>query len=63
MKYIGHPIVGDRVYGYNNKTDRLFDGQLLHAYLLGFNHPRTGAYIEFESAIPQYFYKIMDIRE
>lgn len=62
MKYIGHPVVGDRIYGYNNQTDKLFEGQLLHAYLLGFNHPRNGAYIEFESAIPQNFYKIMDIQ-
>ena len=46
LKYINHPVVGDKVYGYDTKLDRLFDGQLLHAYKLGFVHPKTGKYIE-----------------
>jgi len=50
MKYIGHPLAGDPVYG-RNKTIGL-NGQALHAALLGFVHPRTGEYMEFERPIP-----------
>ena len=60
MKYINHPIVGDKVYGYNRKVDNQFKGQLLHAYKLGFIHPRTNEYMEFNSEIPEYFYKLID---
>lgn len=60
MKYIRHPVVGDRQYGYDMPLDKLFEGQLLHACLLGFIHPRTHQYMEFYSEIPQYFYKIID---
>lgn len=59
LKYINHPVVGDKVYGYNTKLDMLFEGQLLHAYKLGFIHPRTNKYIEFESEIPKYFNKAL----
>ena len=55
MKYIGHPIVGDKLYGRNTALDKRFDGQLLHAYLLGFIHPSTGEYVEFRSEIPERF--------
>jgi len=50
MKYIDHPLAGDPVYG-RNKTIGL-KGQALHAALLGFVHPRTGEYMEFERPIP-----------
>lgn len=59
LKYISHPVVGDKVYGYNTKTDKLFTGQLLHAYKLGFIHPRSEKYMEFNSELPEYFYKIL----
>lgn len=51
MKYIGYPLAGDPVYG-RNKTIAL-KGQALHAAVLGFKHPRTGEYIEFERPIPE----------
>jgi 23S rRNA pseudouridine1911/1915/1917 synthase len=50
MKYIGHPLAGDPVYG-RNKTVAL-KGQALHATLLGFTHPRSGERLEFEMPLP-----------
>lgn len=50
MKYIGYPLAGDPVYG-RNKTIGL-KGQALHAAVLGFIHPRTGAEMMFEAPIP-----------
>ncbi len=51
---IGHPLVGDEVYGGKPLKD-IFEGQCLHARLLGFVHPIKNEYIEFESELPQYF--------
>ena len=50
MAYIGHPVAGDPVYG-NGKAAWL-EGQCLHAKKLGFVHPRTGEYMEFDSELP-----------
>ncbi|MFF2482909.1 RluA family pseudouridine synthase [Paenibacillus sp. NPDC058071] len=50
MKYIGHPLAGDPVYG-RSKTVAL-QGQALHAAVIGFIHPRSGEYLEFEAPIP-----------
>lgn len=58
MKYIQHPVVGDPVYG-PAKSHFLLEGQLLHAVVLGFNHPRTGNYLEFEAPIPDYFDQVL----
>ncbi|HBC95658.1 MAG TPA: RNA pseudouridine synthase [Clostridium sp.] len=60
MAYIGHPLVGDPVYGYRKQRFNL-NGQLLHAKKLGFIHPSTGKYIEFEADIPDYFKRVIDI--
>ena len=54
--YIGHPVLGDEVYG---KPFKGIDGQCLHAKKLGFIHPSTKEYIEFDSELPDYFHKIM----
>ncbi len=51
---VGHPIAGDDVYGPKKVITELF-GQCLHAKKLGFIHPRSGKYLEFESEIPQVF--------
>lgn len=57
-KYIGHPIVGDAIYGGSTK---LFDnGQLLHAYKISFTHPTSGEYMEFTIDLPDYFKKIVE---
>lgn len=54
MAYIGHPIAGDDVYG-PKKIIKSLNGQCLHAKQIGFVHPRTGEYLEFESELPEYF--------
>jgi len=60
MKHIGHPVVGDDVYG--SKTNKfLLNGQLLHSKSIGFVHPSTGEYMEFESELPDYFQKVLKI--
>jgi len=51
LAYIGHPVVGDPKYGPARPHFGL-DGQFLHAAVLGFKHPRTGLYLEFEAPLP-----------
>lgn len=53
FKYIGYPLVGDPLYGQRKVIGD--NGQFLHAYKLGFIHPRTNEYLEFTSELPQYF--------
>ncbi|APM38584.1 RluA family pseudouridine synthase [Clostridium kluyveri] len=60
MCYLGHPVVGDPVYGYKKQKFNL-KGQLLHAQKLGFIHPSTGTYMEFQVEVPGYFKRIIDI--
>lgn len=55
--YIGHPVYGDDVYG---KAVKGVDGQCLHAKKIGFIHPLTNEYIEFDSQLPDYFIKIIN---
>jgi 23S rRNA pseudouridine1911/1915/1917 synthase len=54
MAYIGHPLVGDPVYGYKKQKYKL-KGQALHARTLGFIHPSKGEYMEFTAPLPKYF--------
>lgn len=54
MASIGHPVAGDPVYG-PKKVISFLHGQCLHAGLIGFVHPRTGEYLEFETPLPDYF--------
>jgi 23S rRNA pseudouridine1911/1915/1917 synthase len=60
MAYLGHPVVGDTVYGFKKQR---FDtkGQLLHAKLLGFIHPTKNEYVEFEAPLPDYFEKVLKV--
>ncbi len=58
MSSIGHPLLGDDVYC-NAKSPYKLCGQTLHARVLGFVHPRTGKYMEFEAPLPEYFQKIL----
>ncbi|MBL4937935.1 RluA family pseudouridine synthase [Clostridium sp. YIM B02515] len=62
MSFIGHPLVGDPVYGYKKQRFNL-NGQMLHAKVLGFVHPVTGEYLEFEAEPPEYFKKVIEILE
>ena len=54
MAFLGHPVAGDPVYG-PKKVITSLSGQCLHAGLIGFTHPRTGEYLEFEAPLPDYF--------
>ncbi|MBQ8327383.1 MAG: RluA family pseudouridine synthase [Lachnospiraceae bacterium] len=60
MASINHPIVGDDVYS-NRKEEFRLEGQTLHAWFLGFNHPKTGEYLEIEAPLPNYFLHLLDI--
>ena len=55
MKYLKHPIIGDKLYGIKKESKLDFEGQALHAKTLGFIHPTTKEYIEFDSDLPEYF--------
>ncbi len=57
--HLGHPIVGDPVYGYKKQKFNL-NGQLLHAFRLSLDHPRTGERMTFESPLPDYFEKVLE---
>ncbi len=54
MASIGHPILGDDVYGPKTCPFHL-EGQTLHAMVIGFIHPSTGQYVEFTAPLPEYF--------
>lgn len=56
LSYIGHPVLGDDVYG---KPYKGIEGQCLHARKIGFIHPTTGEYMEFTSELPDYFVSIL----
>lgn len=58
-KYLGHPVVGDKVYGIKKQKFKL-NGQLLHAYRLSFVHPTTLKEMTFEAPLPDYFKEILD---
>lgn len=58
MAYIHHPLVGDMVYG-PKKQPLTEDGQMLHARVLGFVHPRTGEYMEFQRPLPPEFMAVL----
>lgn len=55
--YIGHPVLGDDVYG---KAYKGLEGQCLHAKKIGFIHPETKAYMEFDSELPEYFTSVLN---
>ncbi|WP_332648011.1 RluA family pseudouridine synthase [Lysinibacillus sp. 54212] len=57
MNYIGFPLVGDPKYGPKKTID--FGGQALHAGVLGFDHPVTGEYLEFEVPLPEDFNQLL----
>ena len=57
LAYIGHPVYGDNIYG---KAVKGTQGQCLHARKIGFVHPRTSEYLEFERPAPEYFQKLLN---
>lgn len=58
MKSIGHPILGDDVYG-PAKCPYHLEGQTLHAMILGFIHPRKNSYMELSAPLPEYFINLL----
>lgn len=60
MASIGHPLLGDAVYG-PSKCPYKLQGQTLHAGVLGFVHPRSGEYMEFRAPRPEYFERLLKI--
>lgn len=58
MSSIGHPLLGDDVYC-SAKSPYNLSGQTLHARVLGFIHPRTNEYVEFEAPLPDYFQRVL----
>jgi 23S rRNA pseudouridine1911/1915/1917 synthase len=60
MAHIGHPLVGDPVYGFKKQRFKL-EGQMLHAKVLGFIHPTKEVYMEFEAEIPEHFLSVLKI--
>ena len=60
MSSIGHPLVGDQVYGPRKCPFPKLQGQTLHAKTLGIIHPRTGEYLEINEPLPDYFIELLD---
>ncbi|SHO45855.1 ribosomal large subunit pseudouridine synthase D [Anaerocolumna xylanovorans DSM 12503] len=58
MASIGHPLLGDELYS-NQKSNFSLEGQALHARVLGFVHPSTGEYMEFEAPLPAYYEELL----
>ena len=59
MASIGHPLLGDTVYGRDKQPYKL-EGQTLHAAKLGFEHPEDGRYVEFAAPLPEYFAMLLE---
>lgn len=59
MSKNGHPIVGDPVYG-RKKEEFKLNGQLLHAFKVGYIHPVSGEYMEFTRELPEYFSEVLE---
>lgn len=58
MSSIGHPLIGDVVYGFKKQKFKI-EGQALHAKTLGFIHPKSDEYVEFTSELPEYFEELI----
>ena len=60
MASIGHPLLGDEVYGGSRSKYKSLEGQCLHAMSIGFIHPTTKQYVEFTAPLPEYFKKLLE---
>ncbi len=63
MSSIGHPLLGDELYGGKSGQGAFakLSGQTLHAKIIGFVHPTSGAYMEFDAPLPDYFETILEV--
>ncbi len=60
LAHIGHPVLGDEVYG-PKKCPFSLEGQTLHAMILGFQHPSKNTYMEFTAPLPEYFTHLLNV--
>ena len=60
MAHIGHPLLGDEVYGHGKLPEKGLTGQCLHAKELQFIHPRTGEAVHLDTELPDYFKEVLD---
>lgn len=60
FRHLGHPLLGDAVYGGRGKDSHSFPRQMLHAWKLAFSHPRTNQEMRFEAPIPRDFREALD---
>ena len=60
MASIGHPLLGDSVYGTAKSAFKYLQGQTLHAKTIGFIHPSTGEYLEVSAPLPEYFVHLLE---
>ena len=60
LSSIGHPLLGDNLYGPKKCPFPFLQGQTLHAMVLGFQHPVSGEYMEFTAPLPEYFEKLLE---
>ena len=60
MAHIGHPLLGDEVYGHSKLPEKGLTGQCLHAKELQFIHPRTGEAVHLDTELPDYFKEVLD---
>lgn len=58
LSSLGHPLLGDEVYG-DSKNRFKLQGQTLHAFILGFHHPKDGHYVETVAPLPEYFMALL----
>lgn len=61
MSSIGHPLIGDLLYASGKTPFKNLQGQTLHAKTIGFMHPSTGNYVEFNAPLPEYFENLLSI--
>lgn len=61
MAHIGHPILGDALYASGRKSPVKCEGQTLHAKVIGFIHPHSGEYMEFDAPLPDHFRHLLEI--
>ena len=59
MASIGHPLLGDSLYASGKTPFKNLQGQTLHAKTIGFIHPSTGNYVEYEAPLPEYFENLL----
>lgn len=60
LAYLNHPLVGDPLYGLKKRNNLGFPGQALHAYLIGFNHPRTKERLTFQVDLPNHYRAVLE---